>query len=279
MIRKKLRLLARQKGRQRKTRKFFWEQLEERCMLAAIDFDGGGDGSSWHDPLNWSTDTLPGSVDDVTIAGGGDLDLVEVVFDTGTTEIQSLNLFGQLEVTGGQLTTGNAQTFGGLSIAGGQFVVTTMLDLGGDVNVVGADSAFRSQGSSSIADGVDIDVSAGGLFSAPRATTVEAVSLTISDSASVDLADLTSLDRSQILLSDGATFTIPNGVTSYTGPTSNVTNRDTTLFLAEGNGSTLDASSLTAFDATFSGFGQISQNVISRDGGLLGLCRARPWRC
>ena len=42
MIRKKLRLLARQKGRQRKTRKFFWEQLEERCMLAAIDFDGGG---------------------------------------------------------------------------------------------------------------------------------------------------------------------------------------------------------------------------------------------
>jgi hypothetical protein len=36
---------------------------------ATMTWDGGGGSSSWKNPLNWSTDDLPTSVDDVTISG------------------------------------------------------------------------------------------------------------------------------------------------------------------------------------------------------------------
>ena len=32
------------------------EPLEDRRMLAQIAWDGGGDGTSWTDPLNWDSD-------------------------------------------------------------------------------------------------------------------------------------------------------------------------------------------------------------------------------
>ena len=44
-----------------------FERLEERHLLATINWDGGGDGTSWQDPLNWDIDTLPSSVDEVVI--------------------------------------------------------------------------------------------------------------------------------------------------------------------------------------------------------------------
>ena len=37
----------------------FVESLENRTLLAAITWDGGGDGTHWSDRLNWSTDVLP----------------------------------------------------------------------------------------------------------------------------------------------------------------------------------------------------------------------------
>src|SRR4051794_8368371 len=43
------------------------EQLEARIQLSAVSWDGGGDGSSWTDKLNWSTDALPGPADDLII--------------------------------------------------------------------------------------------------------------------------------------------------------------------------------------------------------------------
>ncbi len=50
--------------------------LEQRTLLAMVNWDGGGDGRSWLDPLNWSADALPGRGDDVRIglpagSGGG----------------------------------------------------------------------------------------------------------------------------------------------------------------------------------------------------------------
>jgi len=36
-------------------------------QAANVSWDGGGDGVSWSDPLNWSGNTLPGSLDNVTI--------------------------------------------------------------------------------------------------------------------------------------------------------------------------------------------------------------------
>ncbi len=43
------------------------ERLEARRLLAAISWDGGGDGTLWSDARNWSTDTVPGAEDDVLI--------------------------------------------------------------------------------------------------------------------------------------------------------------------------------------------------------------------
>ncbi len=39
----------------------------EEAPLATVTWDGGGDGTSWNDPLNWDTDTVPLAGDDVVI--------------------------------------------------------------------------------------------------------------------------------------------------------------------------------------------------------------------
>ena len=49
------------------TGRYLTEVLESRRLLAAVSWDGGGDGINWMDPLNWSADALPGAGDDVTI--------------------------------------------------------------------------------------------------------------------------------------------------------------------------------------------------------------------
>lgn len=56
------------------------QALEHRVLLAAVAWDGGGDGQSWDDPLNWDTDSLPGTDDDVTIDVPGD---PSIVLDSG----------------------------------------------------------------------------------------------------------------------------------------------------------------------------------------------------
>jgi len=64
------RFAAARRGRARHTDLAFGlEGLETRRLLALVSWDGGGDGSSWADPLNWSADVIPGIVDDVLIPG------------------------------------------------------------------------------------------------------------------------------------------------------------------------------------------------------------------
>src|SRR3989442_12011733 len=41
----------------------------QHAEATAVTWDGGGDGSSWSDPANWSGDTLPTSTDTITIDG------------------------------------------------------------------------------------------------------------------------------------------------------------------------------------------------------------------
>jgi len=45
----------------------YLEQLEDRTVPATAIWQGTGDGSSWSDPHNWSTNAVPGSADDVVI--------------------------------------------------------------------------------------------------------------------------------------------------------------------------------------------------------------------
>ena len=63
------------------------QPLEARRLLAAVSWDGGGDGSSWGDAANWSNDSVPTSADDVTIDVPGDL----TVDLTGTRSAGSLD--------------------------------------------------------------------------------------------------------------------------------------------------------------------------------------------
>jgi hypothetical protein len=47
---------------------YYAEPLEPRHLLAAVFWDGGGDGVTFMNPANWSTDQVPGADDDVTIS-------------------------------------------------------------------------------------------------------------------------------------------------------------------------------------------------------------------
>ena len=66
-----------------------------------VRWDGGGDGTAWHDPRNWSQDLPPGPLDDVLI------DLANanptVVFSQGEVAIHSLVSNEALLLTGGAL--------------------------------------------------------------------------------------------------------------------------------------------------------------------------------
>ncbi len=86
------------------------EPLEGRQLLALVTWDGGGDGTSWEDPANWSGDALPTAADDVEIDVPAS---PTIVHSTGTTEILSLNCAETLQVTGGNLTIGAASAING----------------------------------------------------------------------------------------------------------------------------------------------------------------------
>src|SRR2546430_1231285 len=83
------------------------QRLEPRRLLAAVSWDGGGDGSAWNDPFNWSGDQLPTSADDVTLATGGPVTLQ----GNGAT-IKSLVSSIPLTVLGQSLNVQGDVTFG-----------------------------------------------------------------------------------------------------------------------------------------------------------------------
>lgn len=78
------------------------ERLESRTLLAAVSWDAGGDGINWTDPLNWSTNALPGSADDVTIsiATNPTIQLI-----SGVEAVHSLASNSPLTISGSVLTT------------------------------------------------------------------------------------------------------------------------------------------------------------------------------
>ena len=63
------------------------EPLESRTLFSGTAvWNGGGDGTSWNDPNNWSSGATPGAGDDVQIDLPGD---VTVNFTSDNTEINS----------------------------------------------------------------------------------------------------------------------------------------------------------------------------------------------
>ena len=97
------------------------ESLELREMLAAVTWDGGGNGIHWSDALNWSNNVLPGAADDVTIDFGGNT----VQHDVGSDTVHSLTTTNPFELAGDTLSVvtttqvNNSFTLNGGSLSGG----------------------------------------------------------------------------------------------------------------------------------------------------------------
>ncbi len=85
------------------------EPLERRRLLAAVSWDGGGDGANWNDPLNWSNDQLPTPADDVTLAVGS---LIQLLDNQGNPEIKSLTTSVPLQLSVQTLTVDGDVTLG-----------------------------------------------------------------------------------------------------------------------------------------------------------------------
>ncbi|MEO1528790.1 MAG: hypothetical protein AAFX06_25500, partial [Planctomycetota bacterium] len=146
-----------------------FQKLEDRHLLATVEWDGGGDGNRWHDPLNWVGDTLPGIGDDVVINDPGDL----MVTIDASTEIASVDSGEHLHLVGAELKTSSLivdelsidnatfapNTSGSLSVnvadrltietAASQFMILGQLQVGGDLMLGGgftlvADGSDRS---------------------------------------------------------------------------------------------------------------------------------------
>ena len=133
------------------------EPLECRQLLTAVSWDGGGDGSNWSDPINWSGDALPGATDDVTINVAG---VITVTHASGSTTIGSVNSAENLVISGGSLTVTN-----GASVVSGSLNVGTLAS----VTANGATTTFTASGATTI-DGSNLFASAGGQLNLALAT-------------------------------------------------------------------------------------------------------------
>lgn len=96
------------------------ETLEDRHLLAVVSWDGGGDGTSWNDRLNWDSDVLPMVSDDVEIFVANN---AVVHIENANVEINSLKSDGKIIVDGATLTlVSESQINNGLEVLGGEIV-------------------------------------------------------------------------------------------------------------------------------------------------------------
>lgn len=102
-------------------------------------WDGGGDGSSWHDAQNWSTNAVPGAADRVLI----DAPLATVVHSSGATSVTRLTTRTPLAISGGTLSIAEPSQIAALTLSG-----SGVLGGSSDITLVGSStwSAGRIEG-------------------------------------------------------------------------------------------------------------------------------------
>jgi len=142
--------------------------LEDRRLLATVNWDGGGLDGLWHTPANWSGDQVPGSADDVVL----NVAAAEVIRFAGSdVTVASLLNHETLRIESGVLNvTKRAQVHGQVSLQGGQLGTSDLILVGGSLTVTGAMSyagrLVMDPGSSLTADG------SGASFEATGATSL-----------------------------------------------------------------------------------------------------------
>ncbi|HQY87645.1 MAG TPA: hypothetical protein PK402_03240 [Tepidisphaeraceae bacterium] len=115
--------------------RFFVESLESRRLLAAITWDGGGDGTNWSSPNNWSTNALPGQNDDVTIS----LPAATNIVLSASASVKSLIVDRPFTQSGGTLSVTIDATFNNtFNWSGGSITGTFKISSSGVGNFTGA---------------------------------------------------------------------------------------------------------------------------------------------
>lgn len=227
--------------------------------MLSVNWDGGGDGSSWSDPLNWSSNLLPGAADDVIIDVPA---AISVTYASGTTTIRSLTSAENLTLTGGTLVLTNGPSSVGGSLSVGAATLRT----------TGATTVFNATGPTTLTR-ASLSALAGSKLNLPLATayaegsggssTIEA-----SSTSQIDLSGVTSVTGSggplfvkadtggivnlssvttwtarqtQVFVTDASSKVVISSLTSMT---------DAAKLSAIGiqNGGTLDAAALTTLD-------------------------------
>ncbi|MGO8746956.1 MAG: hypothetical protein ACLQNE_13295, partial [Thermoguttaceae bacterium] len=133
------------------------ESLEQRQLLSAVAWTGAGGNSNWDNKLNWSTGSVPGAGDAVSI----------ILTSAATVTINS----GDNESIG-SLTTGSTDT---LKITGGSLTIAGTSTLSGPLTMTGG--YLEATGS-----GVDVTVNG--------TTTVSGASLYAEGGATLNLPNL-----------------------------------------------------------------------------------------
>ncbi len=107
-----------------------FEQLEARRLLATSVWDGGGDGRTWLDPLNWSDRQVPSAGTDVLIPNVAATSIINLP-TSGTLRLHSLQSAEHLVLSGATLSLDTPSTLARLTMSGGTLSGT------GEVTVTG----------------------------------------------------------------------------------------------------------------------------------------------
>jgi hypothetical protein len=230
--------------------------LEVRTTPTAVSWDGGAGTLNWTDAKNWSNDTLPGSMDDVTINASGN---PTIKYSGAATTIQSLSLSNNLMLNAGSITVTGKLT--------ANLVVIT---------ATGTNVEFEADGSGSTINGTSLSATVGGAITLPGVASISGPTSFDADinangsGSSITLANLTSLtgtstNTTYLRAQGGATTSAPlltqitSGVVQLQGSstgsmlnlgaltTLSVTGSSASTFTATGGG-TINAPLLTTTD-------------------------------
>src|SRR5271157_5251712 len=228
------------------------EVLERRLVMSAVSWTGGGNNFNWNNPANWSTNTVPGASDDVTINVANN----PTIIYNGTSTIQSLVDYDSLNIAGGSLTvtSGASQVVGSLNIGSG---ATLSVTASGATNI----------------DGANLYASGGATLSLPAATSYTNnggwganYTLQASGAGSVlslpNLTTITGSTQSNANIYLNATAGGTLDLHAATAVASGAVN-----LLADGTGSLLDLSALASFQGFFGYYD--TSNIQATNGGTL----------